>query len=254
MAAVATFSYPMSLLFGQLSAAMSLVAFLFLGRIIHSTNLGSGYLTWAAIGMAAAQLISGPIVGLGQEIDWALQQGRLEMLLIEPISWRLIPVALAAWPAMYRVVTGVVILLVAWGIGATLTLDQLPAVLGLMLLGIAAGLVIGVSAVAVRVLAKRGDPIAALYVMTAYVLSGQFVPINTFPLQLRVLAWLFPNMWMMAGMRKALMPDASGVYGPDPAQAMLLLLAFSVLLLPLSLWLFGRSLETGRRYGILAGY
>ncbi|MGO9581626.1 MAG: hypothetical protein ACLP36_02350 [Acidimicrobiales bacterium] len=254
MAAVATFSYPVALLFGQLGAALSIVAFLFLGRIVHSASVGSGYLTWAAIGLAAAQLISGPIVGLGQELDWAIQQGRLEMLLIEPISWRLIPLALSAWPILYRIVTGLVILFVAWGLGAILTLDQLPAVLGLVLLGIAAGLVIGVLAAALRVLAKRGDPIAALYTMAAYVLSGQFVPINTFPLQLRVFAWMFPNMWMMAGMRKALMPNASGVYGPDPAQAMLLLLVFSALLLPLSLWLFGRSLETGRRYGILAGY
>jgi len=254
MAAVATLSYPMALLFGQFSAAMSIVGFLFLGRIVHSASVGSGYLMWAAIGLAAAQVISGPLLGLGQELDWAIQQGRLEMLLIEPISWRLIPLALSAWPTLYRIVTGVVILLVAWGLGGTLTLDQVPAVFGLVLLGIAAGLVIGVSAASVRVLAKRGDPVAALYTMAASVLSGQFIPINTFPVQLRVLAWLFPNMWMMAGMRKALMPNASGVYGPDPAEAMLLLLAFTVVLFPLSLWLFGRSLETGRRYGILAGY
>jgi ABC-2 type transport system permease protein len=105
-----------------------------------------------------------------------------------------------------------------------------------------------------RVLAKRGDPIAVIYTMATYVLSGQFVPINLFPLPLRVAAWVFPNTYLNAGLRKALEPNAGHVYGPDPAQALLLLLVFSAVLLPLALWVFGRSLEAGRRYGVLAGY
>jgi ABC-2 type transport system permease protein len=115
-------------------------------------------------------------------------------------------------------------------------------------------LVIGVSAGAVRVIAKRSDPVATLYVVAASVLSGAAVPINVFPFWLRVVSWFFPSTYVISGMRKALMPEASGVYGPTPDQAMLLLLGICVIVFPVSLWLFGRSLEVGRRYGVLAGY
>jgi ABC-2 type transport system permease protein len=255
MGARATFSYPLTFFLAQMSAALQVVAFLFLGHLTkHSPSVGSGYLAFAAIGLTSAQVISGGIVGLGQELDLAIQQGRMEMLLIEPISWRLIPPALAAWPILIGLVNSVVILLVAWGLGATFTLSHLPAVLGLMALGAASGLAIGILAGALRVLAKRGDPVATIYVMAAYVVSGQVVPINLFPWPLRALSWLFPNTYLTAGMRKALMLNAGQVYGPDPNYALLELLAICAILLPLSLWVFGRSLETGRKYGVLAGY
>jgi ABC-2 type transport system permease protein len=255
MGAIATLSYPLAFVLLQVSSVLQVVAFVFLAHLtVHSADLGSGYLAFAAIGLAAGQTMSGGILGLGQELDWAIQQGRLEMILIEPVSWRLIPVALAAWPTLYRVATGVVIFLGAWAFGAIFTFHDMATVVGLVVLGVAGGLVIGLFAAGLRVLAKRGDPIAAIYAMATYVVSGQFVPINVYPLPLRVAAWFFPNTYVYAGLRKALEPNASHVYGPDPAQAMLLLLAFSAVLLPLALWLFGRTLQVGRRYGVLAGY
>jgi ABC-2 type transport system permease protein len=251
----ATFSYPLAALLNQVAGVLQLVGFLFLGHLTRdSATLGSGYLAFAAVGLVAANIVGGGIVGLGQELDWAIQQGRLEMLLIEPISWRLIPLALAAWPVIYRLVTNILIFLVAWMLGASLTLDRLPALLVLVPLGVASGLAIGLLAGAVRILAKRGDPVATVYSMTAYVFAGQFFPINLFPLPLRVVSWIFPNTYLTAGMRKVLIPNSAQVYGPSPGQAMLLLLLFCAVLLPLSIWLFGRSLEVGRKYGVLAGY
>jgi ABC-2 type transport system permease protein len=255
MGARATFSYPLSFVLLQLGAVFQLVGFLFLAHLTrNSASLGSGYLAFAAVGLAATQVTSGGILGLGQELEWAIEQGRLEMLLIEPISWRLIPVALAAWPTLYRLVNGVVILVVAWGFGAAIGLHDVPTVIALVVLGVGSSLVIGLAAGALRVLAKRGDPLAVVYGMAAGIFSGVFVPINVFPLPLRVIAWFFPSTYLIAGMRKTLMADSSQIYGPSPAQAVLLLLAVCVILLPLSMWIFGRSLETGRKYGVLAGY
>ncbi|MGH9291688.1 MAG: ABC transporter permease [Acidimicrobiales bacterium] len=255
MGARATFSYPLSFILMQASVVLSVIAYVFLGRLIHSSAaVGPDYLSFAAIGLAAAQLCAAGVLGLGQELDWAIEQGRLEMLLIEPVSWRLIPLALGTWPCIYRAFMAGVILLASLGLGAQFVPGQIPAVLALSVLAVLTGLAIGVTAGAIRVLAKRGDPIASIYMMLAMVFTGQFVPLNVFPLPLRVLAWFFPNTYVIAGMRKALMPHASGIYGPDTGQAILLLLAFCAVLLPLGLWIFGRSLELGRRYGMLAGY
>jgi len=60
-------------------------------------------------------------------------------------------------------------------------LRDLAAVVGLVVLGVASSLVIGVVAGALRVLAKRGDPIATLCAMSASILSGQFLPLRRLP-------------------------------------------------------------------------
>jgi len=86
------------------------------------------------------------------------------------------------------------------------------------------------------------------------IFSGVFVPINVFPLPLRVIAWFIPNTYLNTGMRKVLTDHSSQVYGPSAGAAMLILLAMCAVGLPVSMWIFGRSLETGRKYGVLAGY
>lgn len=253
----AAFSYPLSFILGQLSTIVALLGFYFLGRLTrHTGDLGEGYLAFATTGLVAMQLVSAGVLGLGQELDLTIQQGRLEMLLVEPLPWRLIPVALSTWPTIYRVVTATIAVLVACGLGANLSLPigEVPSLLSLVMLGILSGLAIGVAAGALRVIAKRSDPIAALYMMGATVLTGQLVPINVLPAPLRIFAWVFPNTYLNSGLRKLLLPGSAQIYGPNPSQAMLLLMGFCVVMLPIGLWLFGRSLEVGRRYGVLAGY
>jgi ABC-type uncharacterized transport system permease subunit len=255
MGARATFSYPLAFWLLQIAQVVTVLAYYFLERIVKNTPaVGGDYLAFAAIGLAASQITQSGIMGLGQEIDQAIQQGRLEMLLIEPVRWSLIPVALSVWPTIYRTVDAVLILVVAAALGAVYQFNAPAATVALFLLGISSGLVIGVFAAAVRVLAKRGDPIATLYSLAALLISGQFVPINTLPTAVRAISWTFPAMWVISGLRKSMMPNSSYIYGPDPNQAILISLAFTVVFLPLALWVFGRSLEYGRRYGVLAGY
>ncbi len=250
-----TLSYPLAFVLAQVTTVVQLVGFLFLGRVTKDLAIiGSSYLTFATIGMMASLLSAAGVTGLGLELDYTIQQGRLEMFLIEPIRWRIIPVALAAWPILYRVAGVLLMFFVSWGLGANFTFHELPVVVALSVLGVASGLAIGIAAGAVRVLAKRGDPIATAYALASSVLTGQFVPLNVYPAPLRAIAWVFPNTYLISGLRKALMPDAASIYGPSPVSSLLILSLVCAVLLPASLWIFGRSLETGRRYGVLAGY
>lgn len=256
LSALATFSYPTAFILSQLSMVMQLVAFAFLSRLVHgSSSLGGGYLTFTAIGLASGQISGAGIGGLRSELDFAMQQGRFEMLLIEPLPWTILPIFLAAWPIISTLITAAVILFVAWaGFGASLSLFDAPALAAVVILGVATGLAVGSAAGAIRVIAKRADPIAALYGMASYVLSGVVFPINVLPFPLRVMAWVLPTTYTTSGMRKALMRHAGQVYGPSLAQGLLILAGMAIVFLPLSLLLFRRSLDTGRRYGLLAGY
>lgn len=251
----ATFSYPLGFALFVLGELISVVSFLFLGHYLRaSAAIGPSYLAFASIGLVSSQVVLAGVLGLGTELDAAVQQGRMEMLLIEPVSWRVLPVGLAVWQVVYRVGAALLLFLSAWALGARFRLSGLLVSIVLVLLAAAAGVAVGILAGSVRILSKRADPVAILYALAASLLAGSFVPLNDFPAPLRVLAWVLPTTYLNAGLRKALLAHSAGIYGPTPLAAVALLGSFVAVVLPFSLWLFGRSVEAGRRLGVLAGY
>ena len=50
------------------------------------------------------------------------------------------------------------------------------------------------------------------------------------------------------------MPGGDALAGPSTLVSILALAAFCVIVYPFALWLYGRSVDVGRRYGTLAGY
>jgi len=255
MSARATFSYPLGFALFLLAQVTSILTFYFLAHFVaHSGAIGPSYLAFATVGLGAGQLTAAGIIGLSSELDAAIQQGRMEMLLIEPVSWRLLPLALVIWQAAYRGLTAALLVVIAAGLGARFVIPDPSIVVLLSVLGVVSGVAIGVLAASLRILAKRSDPIATLFTLAGTLLSGGLVPLNVFPVGLRVVAWFLPSTYLIAGLRKAMLPGAGGIYGPGPLGATLLLVAFVVVLLPLAVWLFGRALDVGRRYGVLAGY
>ncbi len=251
----ATFSYPLGFALFLATQVLSVVSFVFLAHYLRpSPAIGPSYLSFAAVGVVGNQVLLAGISGLSAELSSAIEQGRMEMLLIEPVSWRLLPVALAVWQILYRVGAALIVLLCAWALGVRFVVEGFPVVVALVAAGSAAGVAVGVLAGSVRVLAKRADPVATVYTLAASLLAGTFVPLNDFPEPLRVLAWFLPTTYLNAGLRKAMLPGSAGIYGPGAGLALLLLALFVALGLPLAVWVFGKSLDVGRRYGVLAGY
>jgi hypothetical protein len=75
--------------------------------------------------------------------------------------------------------------------------------------------------------------------------------VATFPLALRVLAKVFPAYYGITGLREALLTESGWrEILPD----MFVLLAFDIVLLPLSVALFSRSLAAARRTGTLSNF
>jgi ABC-2 type transport system permease protein len=121
-------------------------------------------------------------------------------------------------------------------------------------LGLAATLTIGILSASVKILAKRSDPVLALYSVAAAVLSGAFYPLEVLPPWLRAIAWLIPHTYVIQALRKILMADGEVLSGPTALQASLALLGFCIVMYPLALWVFGRTLDYGRKIGALSGY
>lgn len=249
-------SYPLAFLLSQYQMFVPILTYYFVDRLVENqgASVGGDYFTFVVIAVCVTRVLVAALNDLSQELDGVIQQGRLEMLLVEPIPWRYLPFALVQWPMIMRLCTVVIVVAVSIPLGAQYSFPGFPAALLITLLGAAASLAIETIAMSVKVISKRSDPILSLYSIAGNVLSGVFFPVTLLPRPLRMLSALLPQTYAIAGARAVLMPGGSELPGPSGIESSLALLVFCAVLFPVSLWLLGRAFESARRIGVLAGY
>jgi ABC-2 type transport system permease protein len=249
-------SYPLVFVLTQLQALVPIFTYYFVAGLVRDQgpSVGYDYFTFVVIGTLTLRIVAACLGELSSIVDEAIQQGRLEMLLVEPIRWRLLPFGLVQWPLFVRFVGVTALMAMTVPMGAHYKWSGLPLGLLITLLGAAASLAIGTLAMSVKVLSKRSDPILAVYAIVAQVLSGVYFPLEQLPRVLRGVAWLIPQTYVIAGDRQVLMPRGSGVSGPSPAGIVVILVVFCVVGFSLALWVLGRTLNYARRIGVLGGY
>ncbi|MDP8958476.1 MAG: ABC transporter permease [Actinomycetota bacterium] len=249
-------AYPLSFVMSAISAVVPAVIFFFVAEFADKTGprVGYDYYTFVVIGLITMNILSAGLRGFGLELQRAVNQGRFEMLLLEPIRWRFLPLGMASWMMVDRLVTSSIILALSVVLGARYNLGGVGSALLILALGFAASFAIGILSGSVMVLAKKSDPVVTLYTLAASVLSGVYFPVDTLPGPLQVLSLVIPHTYVLNALRKGLMPGGGGLPGLSVNETLLALVAFNVVIFPLVLWIFGRSLEVGRRLGVLSGY
>lgn len=249
-------AYPLSLAMETAGSLLPAVMFFFVAKIVDRSgpSVGGDYYTFVVIGIMAMRMLSAGLQGFGRELQRAVNQGRFEMLLLEPISWRFLPLGMTVWMAIERLVSTIAIFGVSLLLGARYDWPSLGIGLLILSLGLSASYAIGILSGSVMVLAKRSDPVVTLYTLAATILSGPFFPVDVLPGPLRTLSWVIPHTYVISGLRKVLMPQGETVAGLPVGETLLALIALNLVVFPLVLWIFGRSLEVGRRLGVLSGY
>jgi len=249
-------SYPLAFILSQNQMFVPLFTYYFVDRLVETqgASVGRDYFTFVVIAVCVTRVLVAALNDLSYELDQVIQQGRLEMLLVEPIPWRYLPFGLVQWPMIMRLCTMAVVVVASIPLGADYRLTGFPAALLVTLVGAAASLAIEMIAMSVKVISKRSDPILSLYSIAGNVLSGVFFPVTLLPGPFRVLSALLPQTYAIAGARAALMPAGADIPGTGVLGSILALTAFCAVLFPFALWLLGRSFESARRIGVLAGY
>lgn len=243
-------SYPLGFVTSQLSAVVPAIIFFFVAQSVDRPD----YFTFVLVGMIGSKFLDAAMRGFSTEIDVAINRGWLEMFLVEPVHWRMLPISMVQWRTVQGTFNALLLALIGIMLGARFTWTQLPMVVLIVLFGFIAGLAIGTLSASLKVLAKSGDPILFLYGLAAQVFGGVFFPIDTLPSQLRWISWLIPHTYVVAAMRGALTPGATVDSGMPTGQALLALIVFCAILFPMSMWLYGRALQYGRKLGVLGGY
>lgn len=248
-------NYPLDFVMSAVRPMLPVVTFFFVAQLVtDGPSVGGDYYSFVIIGVLVTESLQGALAGFTSEVQSAVQQGRFEMLLVEPVRWRMLPFGLAAWPMISRTGFAMFAGVIAIVLGANFQWSALPLALTLFVLGLGASLTIGVLSGAIGAISKRSDPVLTLYALVAGILSGVAFPIELLPGPVRALSWLVPHTYVISGIRKVMLPDGVTVPGPSVLQAVVGLTLFNVIVFPVVLWMFGRIMEAGRKTGVLSGY
>ncbi len=251
-------SYRLGFLVGIGGILFRAFIFYFLAQLIGDTaapllaEYDGDYFAFVIIGIALGGYFGVGLSGFASALRQAQTTGTLEALMMTPVPVPMVIVGSAVWSYAYTTFRVLIYLLIgALFLGLDLSRANMPAALLILLLGIISFASIGILAASVIMIIKRGDPITALFGNLANLVGGVYYPIAIMPGWLQGIAKLLPITYALNGMRLALLNGASwAALTPD----LLALLAFCLLLFPLSLLVFRYAVERARADGSLAQY
>ncbi|HVF58042.1 MAG TPA: ABC transporter permease [Pyrinomonadaceae bacterium] len=182
-------------------------------------------------------------------------QGTLESVLMTPINLPTLIVASSAWDFLLATFHSFLYLFFGWLLfGVEYRGNFLLALLFLVLTTLVLASV-GILSASFTIVFKRGDPFGIIIGTGSALFSGVF-----FPVQLLAkaggegfgkISLLFPTTYGLDGIRRVLIQGQGLSEVRDPLVALLLFLA---VLLPFSLWVFGRAVRRAKREGSLIQY
>jgi ABC-2 type transport system permease protein len=252
--AVEEFNYPATFAMKLLAVAAPLIPFFFISELVgDSPVVGGDYLTFTVIGLSMTALLSGAMVGFGATLQRAFQRGTMETFLVEPVPWTTLPLAMNQWHVLQGIIYSFLFLVVGWALGAQFEFSGVPAAALIAVLGIVAGLSIGIISAAVLLLTLKSTPVIRIYDIAASLLAGSIFSISQLPDWGRALGVLLPHTYVINGARTALMADP-GTYVMSLRTAVIALGIFDVLAFSFGIFLWRRTLEFARKLGTLGGY
>ncbi|MBI3327207.1 MAG: ABC transporter permease [Nitrospinae bacterium] len=253
---LAEWSTRFSLLLHLLNIGLTVAAYVFLARLVVQETLtrwaptAEGYFPFVLVGMATNGAMFIAFTGLSRSLQLQQPAGLLKPLLMSQSRPEAVLLLSSLYPLVRAAVDLVVYLLVGWVFGG-LSLAQANGLGAAVIacLAIVAFGSLGLCAAAFTVLLKYGNPLLWMIGSSSWLLSGVLYPPALLPRPLRWAAELFPLTHAIQGMRAALLAGAS--LG-ELLRPIVLLTAFSTIMVPLGVMAFELGLRRTRVRGTLA--
>lgn len=250
-----SWSYKLNFVSRYVSTIVSVILFYFLDRMFNSAGVrvveGGSYFVFLLIGSAFSKYLDVGMRAFAENLREEMLMGTLEPLLATATPARL---ALLA-PSTFMLIEGTLLaffqLLAGAAFGADFSRANWLSAVVVIAIGIASLIGWGILSAAFTIVYKRSDPINWLVGASAYVFSGVFFPVSTLSPILQIISYLLPFTYALHGIRGALM---NGATLADLTPDILPLLAFTLVLLPLSLWALSGAIRHLKRTGELAHY
>ncbi len=250
----ASYQFQIGLSFGH--TLLFAISFYFIGEFVGQPaalqDSGAGYFEFALVGVIATSVVDLAVREFSAIITEEQESGTLEMVLATPTP---IWTVLGGGVVVSAVFTAIeVLILSVFGfvlVGSAPSFGAIMLSIPLLVLMFLAFSSVGISAAAIIVIVKRGDPLAGPISQLTGLVSGAYYPISVLPGWLQPASWFLPATWTLRGVR-ALTIDNAGA--ADIVDELAILSLMVVVSLPLSLWFFERAVGAARTAGTLSNY
>jgi ABC-2 type transport system permease protein len=221
------------------------------GGIASLDAYGGDYFSFVLVGLALNLLALPAVRSFSDAVRGAQVTGTLEAMLSTRSSPLAIIVSSVTYPLLRVLVELVLIVaLAAVVLDARVELQHIGLTLAVLVLTVASFAGVGLMSCAFTVAFKQREPLTGAFLTGSLLLSGVIYPTSVLPSWLEVLSPLLP-MTHALELTRGLFLEGAEVSNLEWHFAALA--AFSALL-PLGVWLLGRSIRWARRAGSLAYY
>ena len=252
-------SYRMQFFLRMLSILIVVTTLFFISKIFTGV-IESRYSQWSnplaawLTGLAVLNYFMTGFSSLANAIRQEQVQGTLESVLMTPIGVPTVIVASSAWDFVQATFFSSLYLLFGWLFFDVHYRGNFLLALAFLLLTTVVLSCLGILSASFAMVFKRNDPFGVFLGAGAALFSGVFFPtqmIREYAGGLAVISKLLPPTYGLDGIRRVLIEGQGFGQVREP---LLTLLVFLAVLLPLSLWVFGRAVRRAKREGSLIQY
>ena len=228
-------------------AALALISYAFLARVFGGAR-PDGYepLPFLLVGIAMTDSVTTSIVYLSQGVRSNQQAGTLKALLAMPISPSRLMMLSMPYPAARAAVDFVLFLGVAMALGLPAAAINGGSSIVVFILAVLSMTGPAVISAAFAVALKRGDPVRWALGAVTWLLSGVLYPTGVLPPFLQAVAWCLPTTHALTAIRATVIDGATL---SQVSSHVAVLAGFTLIGIPVSLWLFTAAVAYARREG-----
>lgn len=208
------------------------------------------YFGYLVINFAMLRFQMVALTAFAQAIRDGQMLGTLEVVLATPTSLKLLVLSSGLWSFCLTALQTTAYVLVAVLFGLDLSHTNAVTMLVFLALAVVAISPIGVIAAAATMVFKKTGPVEWAMTSASTLFAGVYLPIALLPGPLQWVSWMLPLTHALNGFRGAIFGATVVQVGGDA----LWLCGFTLVLMPIALWLFGRAVRRSKIDGTLALY
>jgi len=250
-------SYKLSFILEIAGIFTSIFTFFFISKLVggaaaqHLELYGTDYFGFVLVGMAFAAYFWQGFSTFAGAIAYGQVGGTLEIMLSTPTRLPILLLGSSAFGFLRTTFVVVIYLITGSLLGVNLGSANLTAALVVFVLTIITFSSLGLISAAFIMAFKRGDPIAWFFGSVGTLLGGAMFPITLLPVWLQRVSEVIPITHALRSMRLALL---QGYTITQLSSDILILVLFSVILLPLSILIFDFFIKRAKKEGSLLKY
>jgi ABC-2 type transport system permease protein len=252
------YSYKTSFFMSAFGAVIALAAYFYIDKLFGSRmspylkNYGTDYFSYVLLSLALFGYIGVGSGSFSEKIRREQNQGTLELLFLAPMKTGTLLTAMNIWNIIFASFYGCVYIsagLLVFGVSFPRA-NIISVTIILILSAITFGS-LGIMSAAFILVFKRGNPVSWVMGTAEGLLGGVFFPVEVLPGWMRAISDFIPITYAVRAVQLAVY-KGYGIY--EIGKDIIILALFSAVLLPLSFFIFQKSLNRARKSGNLSHY